>query len=308
LFHPNYKISLNERIKTDNSLSYKNVDVSPTESIFVKRDGNDLVTKDGYFLSSFTKSKVVISPEKINSDILPNTSKNVEKSTKSTTKATNASLEEDLNNSPLGKTARKIQIGFTVVGWGVFGILAYKFWNKSTTWKVLLSVFGAYNLYSTYKVFSKPALQVGDGSDSNTGTKTNTSNTNLTKAQKIDLIVSTLSDPEQKGMDAFNRKFISTLSDAELNTWIKLSKAIKDKSIQAEDKQQVYKILQTKYNVSQKEFDDSMKKYGEALMNEFEKGFQEGLTNATEQVFEEGFTNQQQSMFSNFESSLDLDL
>jgi hypothetical protein len=132
----------------------------------------------------------------------------------------------------------------------------------------------------------------------------------MTKAQKIDLIVKTMSDPEQKGMDVFNKKFISTLSDAELNTWIKLSKALKDTSLQAEqgDKEQVYKILSTKYNISKKEFDDSMKKFGEALMNDFEKGMKEGLTQATEQVFEQGISNQNQSAFSNFESSLNLDL
>lgn len=138
-----------------------------------------------------------------------------------------------------------------------------------------------------------------------------TDTSKMTKTQKIDLIVTTLSDPEQKGMDVFNKKFISSLSDAELNTWIKLSKALKDKSLQAEqgNKEQVYKLLSTKYNISKKEFDDSMKKFGEALMNDFEKGMKEGLTQATEQVFEEGLKgSSNSSAFSNFESSLDLDI
>ena len=43
-------------------------------------------------------------------------------------------------------------------------------------------------------------------------------------------------------------------------------------------------------------------------MNDFEKGMKEGITQATEQVFEQGMTEQNQSMFSNFESSLNLDI
>ena len=134
-----------------------------------------------------------------------------------------------------------------------------------------------------------------------------TDTSKMTKAQKIDLIVTTLSDPEQKEMDVFNKKFISTLSDAELNTWIKLSKALKGKELEGKDgnKEEVYKILSTKYNISKKEFDDSMKKFGEALMKDFEKG----MTQATEQVFEQGLkSSSNTSAFSNFESSLDLDI
>jgi hypothetical protein len=255
------------------------------------------VTDDGYALGTNVLSYLFFVPQ--------------EESKKSVAKTTsNNSLEQDLNNSDLGKTARKVQIGFSVIAWGVFGILAYKFWNKSTTWKVMLSVFGAYNLYNTYKTFKKPALKVSGGSDSNTGTTTGITPVPVpaNKSQKIDLIVNSMSDPEQKGMDDFNRKFMNTLTDAELNTWVKLSKALKDTSLKAGDKEQVYKILLTKYNVSQKEFDDSMKKWGEALMGGFEQGLQEGLVNASQQVFEEGFTNQNQSSFSNFESSLNLDL
>jgi len=310
IWHPNYTPIL----RGSDNVSQVNIPASK-QIVFVKKEGEKskqnekLITKEGYILnvSKVDKSKLLISPDKISSDTIPNIPVSVTKAPTSTS-TSNSTLEEDLNNSPLGKTARKIQIGFSVVGWGVFGILAYKFWNKSMTWKVMLSVFGAYNLYSTYKIFSKPALKVSGGSDSNTGTTTGTTTGTLNKSQKVDLIVNSMSDPEQKGLDDFNRKFMNTLTDAELNTWIKLSKALKDTSLQAGDKQQVYKILLTKYNVSQKEFDDSMKKWGEALMGGFEQGLQEGIVNASEQVFEEGFTNQNQSAFSNFESSLNLDL
>ena len=213
----------------------------------------------------------------------------------------NNKLEQDLNNSVLGKTARKIQIGFSVVGWGVFGVLAYKFWNKSMTWKVMLSVFGAYNLYSTYKIFSKPALKVSGGSDSNTGTTTGTTN-NLTKSQKIDLIIKNQSGSEPVDADEVNnaKSFFNTLNDAELTIWIPLSKALKDTEIsqagESGDKRKLYGLIQSKYGLTQQQVDEQMKKFGEFLMG------------GVEQALQEGFTNQNQSAFSNFESSLNLDL
>lgn len=215
------------------------------------------------------------------------------------TNTSNNSLEQDLNNSDLGKTARKIQIGFSVVGWGVFGILAYKFWNKSTTWKVMLSIFGAYNLYSTYKVFSKPALQVDNNSDSNTNTgkentatntatstgatstgttstgttSTGTTSTgtisNLTKTQKIDTLVKSMrNDPTETDMDKFHYDFFNKLSDSELNTWMVLSKALKDASVQQEmqnGKESGYNYLKSKYGLLAGDVDNAMNKYGQAL-------------------------------------------
>ena len=210
--------------------------------------------------------------EKVSLDTISNTNNIIEKSPTSNTISnikSNNTLEQDVNNSILGKTARKIRIGFSVVGWGVFGIVAYKFWNKSMTWKVMLSVLGAYNLYNTYKIFSKPALKVSGGSNSNTGTGTTTTplNSNLTKAQKIGLIVTTLSDPEQKEMDVFNKNFISTLSDTELNIWIKLSKALRDDEIKKfneleetpSNKDKFFKLFQSEYGLSQKQVEEQTK-------------------------------------------------
>jgi len=234
------------------------------------------------------------------------------------TKTSNASLEQDLNNSDLGKTARKIQIGFSVVGWGVFGILAYKFWNKSTTWKVILSVFGAYNLYSTYKVFSKPALQVEGGSNtgtstgketstgSSTSTSTNTATipdySNLNKYQKIDLIIQNQSGGEPMDADEINSttSFLNTLTDAELTIWIPLSKALKDSEVskagESGDKQKLYSLLQSKYGLTQQQVDEQMKKFGEFLMGSIQTAMGDSQ-----------FTGKN-DMFSNFESSLNLDL
>ena len=140
-----------------------------------------------------------------------------------------------------------------------------------------------------------------------------TDTSKMTKAQKIDLIVTTLSDPEQKEMDVFNKNFISTLSDAELNIWIKLSKALKDDEIKKfneleetpSNKNKFFKLFQSKYGLSQKQVEEQMKKFGEALM----KGFEKGMTQTTEQVLKEGLKGSSNtSAFSNFESSLDLDL
>jgi hypothetical protein len=313
LFHPNYEVGLKQRIKTDTSITDKPINVPSREVIFVKRDGNNLLTKEGYVLSSFDKNSVVISPEKINADSIPNKTKSVSKAP-----TTNTSLEQDLNNSDLGKTARKIQIGFSVVGWGVFGILAYKFWNKSTTWKVMLSVFGVYNLYSTYKVFSKPALQVKGGSDTGTitgeetSTGSSTSNSNnmvnipdyskFNKYQKIDLIIKNQSGGQPMDVDEVNstKSFLNTLTDAELTIWIPLSKALKDTEIsqagESGDKQKLYSLLQSKYGLTQQQVDEQMKKFGEFLMGSIQTAMGDSQ-----------FTGKN-DMFSNFESSLKLDL
>ena len=60
----------------------------------------------------------------------------------------------------------------------------------------------------------------------------------------------------------------------------------------------------SKYQLNQQEFESAMMKYGEMLMG----GVMGGVGQAFEQGLQEGFTNQNQSAFSNFESSLNLDL
>jgi hypothetical protein len=85
-----------------------------------------------------------------------------------------ASLEKNLNNFVFGKNSKKVKIGFSVVGWGVFGILAYNFWNKSNNWKLIISVFGAYNLYNNYMSFNKLNVKEIDGSNLEIETETET--------------------------------------------------------------------------------------------------------------------------------------
>jgi hypothetical protein len=308
LFHPNYATNLDEQIQKDNKITTKQLlNVLPTDVIFVKRNGNKLITKEGYILSYVDKKSTLISPEKVSLNTISNTNNVIEKSPTSNTISnikSNNTLEQDVNNSILGKTARKIQIGFSVVGWGVFGILAYKFWNKSMTWKVMLSVFGAYNLYSTYKIFSKPALKVSGGSNSNTGIKTETgkttgtttspSNTNLTNAQKIDLIVKNMSSvkgAESSSEDEKNtRAFLTLRKPVELDRWVVISKAMNDSEINtATNQQQAFALLQSKYGLRQEDIEKDM----QVLMS-FLMGAVDSAINNT--------------AFSNFENSLDLDL
>ena len=261
------------------------IDVSPFDSAL-------FITKDGFGISKTTLTSFDFIEEK--------PSLNTKES--NSTNTSNIKLEQDLNNSPLGKTARKVQIGFSVVGWGIFGLLAYKFWNKSTTWKLMLSIFGAYNLYSTYKVFSKPAIKVGnsniieDGGNQVQITPTN----NLTKSQKIDLIIKNQNIGEQMDADEVNssKSFLNTLNDSDLNIWISLSKALKDDEIkkagESGDTSKMYKIFQSKYGLKQNQVDEQMKKMSDFLTKAFESA---GLK-----------VTESKNNFSNFESDINLDL
>jgi hypothetical protein len=253
------------------------------------------ITDNGYAISSTQLGFLFFVPQE------------EKKPTKSAT--SNSTLEQDLNNSPLGKTARKIQIGFSVVGWGVFGILAYKFWNKSTAWKVAISVFGAYNLYNTYKTFSKPALKLEGGSNSNTNTGTTTGKTtgtttgttnNLTKSQKIDLIVKNMNSrqgAESSPEDEQNtRAFLMSQQPVALDRWILISKALNDAEINnamETNQQQGFALLKSKYGLAQQDIEQDMQKLMDFLMGSVKSAISSQGNN---------------SAFSNFESSLNLDL
>jgi len=64
-------------------------------------------------------------------------------------------IENTNTSSDLMNKAKNIQIGGTIVLWGIFAFLSYKYWNKSNIWKAMIVSFGAYNAYNTYKVFKK---------------------------------------------------------------------------------------------------------------------------------------------------------
>lgn len=69
-------------------------------------------------------------------------------------------LQFEISPDSFEKPARNLQVGFTLAGWAIWGFLAYKFWGKSKVWNGVIIATGAYNLYSTYNAFSKPALVV----------------------------------------------------------------------------------------------------------------------------------------------------
>jgi hypothetical protein len=73
----------------------------------------------------------------------------------------------------LEKTARKMQVGWTLAGWAIFGFIAYKFWNKSTIWKVVIAGLGISNAYYSYKAFSGSK----SGSANKLGSTSSTSST-----------------------------------------------------------------------------------------------------------------------------------
>ena len=81
------------------------IDVSPFNSTL-------FITKDGFVIN-----KVKLSTCFYLIEDKPIPTKEINETT------SNTKLEQDLNNSSLGKNARKIQIGFSVVTWGIFGFL-----------------------------------------------------------------------------------------------------------------------------------------------------------------------------------------
>ena len=126
-----------------------------------------------------------------------------------------------------------------------------------------------------------------------------TDTSKMTKAQKIDLIIKNQRGSEPADADDENntKAFLNTLNDAELSVWISLSKALKDDEINKAMAQSIdngFKLLQSKYKITRKDAEQQMKKLGDFLSKALESaGFK-----ATEG----------QSMFSNFESSLNLDI
>lgn len=56
----------------------------------------------------------------------------------------------------------KMSGGASLVGIGLSGYLAYKFWTKSLIWKVGIGLLGAATLYTTYNYFSKKITSAAD--------------------------------------------------------------------------------------------------------------------------------------------------
>jgi len=92
----------------------------------------------------------------------------------------------------LEKKARNMQIVGSLLGWGIFGFLAYKFWNKSTVWKVVIAGLGISNAYYSYKAFSgsksgstNKSGSTSSGSTSSTGSGSTATVSNDELANKV---------------------------------------------------------------------------------------------------------------------------
>ena len=116
------------------------------------------------------------------------------------------------------------------------------------------------------------------------------------------MIIKNQSGSEPVDADEVNntKAFLNTITDAELNIWISLSKALKDTEISkagdSGDNQKLYDLIQSKYGLTQQQVDEQMKKLGEFLMGSIQTSMGGSQ-----------FTGRN-DMFSNFESSLNLDL
>jgi len=119
----------------------------------------------------------------------------------------------------------------------------------------------------------------------------------LTKKVKIDEIIR-LQISINPNTDADDRKnsrlFLETLTDEELNIWLPLTKAMNDSEIKNEsDKDKAFMLIEKKYKITKKQAEEQGKKLGDFMFS------------ALKPVLD---VVENKSKFSNFESSLDLDL
>ena len=119
----------------------------------------------------------------------------------------------------------------------------------------------------------------------------------LTKKEKIDEIIKLQisQNPNTDADDTKNsRLFFDTLTQEELNIWLPLTKAMNDSEIKNEsNKDKAFMLIEKKYKITKKQAEEQGNK-----LNDFIFG---ALKSAFDVV-------ENKSKFSNFESSLDLDL
>lgn len=150
LFVPNYSPTFHVE-DTNSKTGLKQVDLvrkpASVNIVDVDDERKWLITDDGYVLG-YNIERMLISPK-----LLP--SKKIDATEKIDPKGASNS-----NKSPLEKKLRNIQIGVAVVGWSIFGLIAWKKWDASLIWKGAIVSCGVANAYNTYRVLSKPALNV----------------------------------------------------------------------------------------------------------------------------------------------------
>jgi hypothetical protein len=225
------------------------------------------------------------------------------------TPLTNPSDFQDMS----GKSEKTLSVLSTIGGLGGL-YFAYKkqkgFWGY-VGYMALGGIAGSLVAHLVNK-FQAPKLKKEDSKKSNdintstTSTTTTSSSkpssttpSNLKRTQKIDLIIKNQRGDEPVDADEDNnsKAFFNTLSDADLNIWINLSKALKDEQINnamAKSQEEGFKMVQSKYGITRKDAEIQMKKLSDFMTKSFESaGFK---------------VTEKQSTFSNFESNLDLDI
>lgn len=156
---------------------------------------------------------------------------------------------------------------------GALGGLYYAFTKKKSVWGyigffILGSIAGQLlgNAIESVTKKSKPS-----NANLPSGSK-NVDNSNLTKNQKVDLIVNNIKSFQSASAESEKnlRGFLSNLSDSELNMWVSLSKGFTDAELQklgqSGNQVEAYKIFQTKYGLSQKQVEELMIKLGNYLV------------------------------------------
>ena len=156
---------------------------------------------------------------------------------------------------------------------GALGGLYYAFTKKKSVWGyigffILGSIAGQLlgNAIESVTKKSKPS-----NANLPSGSK-NVDNSNLTKNQKLDLIVNNIKSFQSASAESEKnlRGFLSNLSDSELNMWVSLSKGFTDAELQklgqSGNQVEAYKIFQTKYGLSQKQVEELMMKLGNYLV------------------------------------------
>ena len=156
---------------------------------------------------------------------------------------------------------------------GALGGLYYAFTKKKSVWGyigffILGSIAGQLlgNAIESVTKKSKPS-----NANLPSGSK-NVDNSNLTKNQKVDLIVNNIKSFQSASAESEKnlRGFLSNLSDSELNMWVSLSKGFTDAELQklgqSGNQVEAYKIFQTKYGLSQKQVEELMMKLGNYLV------------------------------------------
>jgi hypothetical protein len=187
-------------------------------------------------------------------------------------------------------------VGYMVLG-GIAGSLVAHVVNKFKAPKLKKTTSTDSTKKDTTTASTTTETPSTSGSNVKSPAKVDTSK--MSKTEKIDLIIKNQRGSEPADADDENntKAFLNTLNDAELSVWINLSKALKDEQINnamAKSQEEGFKMVQSKYGITRKDAEIQMKKLSDFITKSFESaGFK---------------VTEKQSTFSNFESSLDLDI